>query len=54
VLSPRRLAGVRLLTDDDLARVVGKRDEIEGLIQERCGKSKDDVRREVDDWLNRI
>jgi uncharacterized protein YjbJ (UPF0337 family) len=42
------------LTDDDLARVDGKREEFEGVLQERYGKSKDDVRREVDDWLNRI
>jgi uncharacterized protein YjbJ (UPF0337 family) len=42
------------LTDDDLTRIDGKRDELEGLLQQRYGKSKDDVRKEVDDWLNRI
>ncbi len=40
------------LTDDDLAAVNGRREQLEGKIQERYGLAKDRVRKEVDDWLN--
>jgi uncharacterized protein YjbJ (UPF0337 family) len=30
--------------------VEGKREELAGKIQERYGKSRDDARREVDEW----
>jgi uncharacterized protein YjbJ (UPF0337 family) len=39
------------LTDDDLNQVAGKRDQLEGKIQERYGLAKDLVRKNVDDWL---
>jgi uncharacterized protein YjbJ (UPF0337 family) len=39
------------LTDDDLTTINGRRDQLEGKIQERYGYAKDQVRREVDDWL---
>jgi uncharacterized protein YjbJ (UPF0337 family) len=39
------------LTDDDLTAINGQRDQLEGKIQERYGYAKDQVRREVDDWL---
>jgi uncharacterized protein YjbJ (UPF0337 family) len=39
------------LTDDDLTAINGRRDQLEGKIQERYGYAKDQVRREVDDWL---
>jgi uncharacterized protein YjbJ (UPF0337 family) len=39
------------LTDDDLDKVNGQRDQLEGVIQERYGIAKDQVRQEVDDWL---
>jgi len=42
------------LTDDDLDRVEGSRDELVGLIQERYGKSRDEAEREVDDWQMRV
>ncbi|MCU0911756.1 MAG: CsbD family protein [Rhodobacteraceae bacterium] len=42
------------LTDDDMDRAEGNREKLEGMIQERYGKSKDEVRREVDDWLSRM
>ena len=38
------------LTDDDLAYVNGKRDQLEGKIQERYGIARDQVRKEIDDW----
>ncbi len=41
------------LTDDDLDVIAGKRDQLEGKIQERYGIEKDRVRRDVDDWYGR-
>ena len=40
------------LTDDDLDVVAGKRDQLEGKIQERYGIAKDQVRKDVDTWVN--
>lgn len=41
------------LTDDDLTTIDGRRDQLEGKIQERYGYGKDQVKKEVDDWLGR-
>lgn len=38
------------LTDDDLDKVEGSRDELVGFIQERYRKSKDAAEKEVDSW----
>jgi uncharacterized protein YjbJ (UPF0337 family) len=38
------------LTDDDLAQIAGKREQLEGKIQERYGQGKDVVEKEVDEW----
>ena len=40
------------LTDDDLTQINGRRDQLEGKLQERYGYSKDQVRKDVDTWLN--
>jgi len=40
------------LTDDDIAAINGKREQLEGKLQERYGYSKDQVKREIDDWAN--
>ncbi|MBW7922360.1 MAG: CsbD family protein [Rubellimicrobium sp.] len=40
------------LTDDELDRIAGRRDQLEGLVQERYGLAKDQVRKDVDDWIN--
>jgi uncharacterized protein YjbJ (UPF0337 family) len=42
------------LTDDDLTTINGRRDQLEGKIQERYGYSKDQVKKEVDDWLGGV
>lgn len=42
------------LTDDDLQKAKGSREEFEGVIQERYGDSKEKVRDEVDRFLNDI
>ena len=39
------------LTDDDLDKINGQRDQLEGIIQERYGIAKDRVRKDVDAWL---
>ena len=41
------------LTDDDLDVVAGKREQLEGKIQERYGKSKDEAKKEVDICFDR-
>jgi uncharacterized protein YjbJ (UPF0337 family) len=42
------------LTDDDLAVINGRRDQLEGKIQERYGIAKDQVRSDVDTWLTSL
>jgi uncharacterized protein YjbJ (UPF0337 family) len=42
------------LTDDDLLKILGKREHLEGKLQERCGYGKDKFREEVDDWGSRV
>jgi uncharacterized protein YjbJ (UPF0337 family) len=42
------------LTDDDLTAIAGRRDQLEGMIQERYGYAKERARREIEDWLHSI
>ena len=39
------------LTDDDLAVINGRRDQLEGKLQERYGYERADADREVDDFV---
>jgi uncharacterized protein YjbJ (UPF0337 family) len=39
------------LTDDDLTTINGRREQLEGKIQERYGVAKDQARKEIDDWF---
>jgi uncharacterized protein YjbJ (UPF0337 family) len=39
------------LTDDEVDRVEGRREELAGLIQQRYGASREQAEREIDDWL---
>jgi uncharacterized protein YjbJ (UPF0337 family) len=41
------------LTDDDLDKIAGKREQLEGKLQERYGLTKDIVRQNVDDWMKK-
>jgi uncharacterized protein YjbJ (UPF0337 family) len=41
------------LTDDDIAQINGNREQLEGKIQSRYGYAKDQVRKDIDDWLGR-
>ena len=38
------------LTDDDLDRAAGKRDQLAGRIQERYGIARDEADRQLDEW----
>jgi uncharacterized protein YjbJ (UPF0337 family) len=40
------------LTDDDLDVINGRRDQLEGKIQQRYGLAKDQVRKDIDDWYS--
>jgi len=42
------------LTDDDLANLNGKREQLAGKIQERYGCQKQEAERQIDDWLARL
>lgn len=39
------------LTDSDLETVRGEKDKFLGLLQERYGKRRDEVEKELDEWL---
>jgi uncharacterized protein YjbJ (UPF0337 family) len=41
------------LTDDDIIQINGNREQLEGKIQARYGYAKDQVRKDIDDWLRR-
>ena len=38
------------LTDDDLTKISGKREQLEGLLQQRYGYAKDKAKEEIDRW----
>lgn len=38
------------LTDDDLMYVEGKSDELLGRLQEKTGKSKEELKEQIDKW----
>ena len=42
------------LTEDDIAVVAGKRDQLVGRIQERYGIAKDEAERQVRDWEQKL
>jgi uncharacterized protein YjbJ (UPF0337 family) len=42
------------LTDDDLAAIHGKREELLGKIQERYGFAKEEAERQLDSWVKTL
>jgi uncharacterized protein YjbJ (UPF0337 family) len=40
------------LTDDDIDRIAGKRQELVGIIQEKYGRAKEEAEKEVDSFLH--
>jgi len=41
------------LTNDQLDRIEGQRDQLIGVIQQQYGRTREDVEREVDAWEKR-
>lgn len=41
------------LTDDELLRVEGNAEQLAGLVQERYGRTREQARKEVEDFLDR-
>jgi uncharacterized protein YjbJ (UPF0337 family) len=42
------------LTDDDMAAIGGRKDQLVGKLQERYGKKREDLEREVDVWIRNL
>ena len=42
------------LTDDDLAVVAGRREQLGGKIQERYGVAKDDAEKQLAEWERKV
>ncbi len=42
------------LSGDDLDRIDGKQTELEGLIQERYGKTREEAKQAVKDWADKL
>ena len=42
------------LTDDDMANIHGKREELLGKIQERYGFAKEEAERQLDSWVKTL
>lgn len=42
------------LTDDDMTRINGKRDQLEGVLQQRYGYAKDRAKEEIDRWTQSL
>jgi uncharacterized protein YjbJ (UPF0337 family) len=40
------------LTDDDLEKAAGNRDQLEGIIQKRYGIAKDQATKDLNAWLD--
>ena len=42
------------LTDDDVARIQGNREQLEAAVQKRYGLAKEAARKQIDDWANNL
>ncbi|MBB2974327.1 CsbD family protein [Mesorhizobium sp. RMAD-H1] len=42
------------LTDDDLERIAGNRDQLVGRLQERYGLAREEAKRQVDTWSSHM
>ncbi len=42
------------LTDDELDQIDGKAEQLEGLIQQRYGRSKEEAKKEVSDFIDSL
>jgi uncharacterized protein YjbJ (UPF0337 family) len=53
VLVPNPLRSLTLAVDD-LTQINGNREQLEGKIQARYGTAKDQVKKDVDNWVNNL
>ena len=42
------------MTGDEVDEINGDRKRLEGKLQQKYGKAKDEIRGDIDDWLNRL
>ena len=42
------------LSDDDIGRVEGRRDQLVGLVQQRYGRSREQAEKDLDAWEKEI
>lgn len=42
------------LTDDELARIRGNREQLEAALQKRYGMAKEEAQRQVDQWAQKL
>jgi uncharacterized protein YjbJ (UPF0337 family) len=42
------------LTDDDVNVIEGRREQLEGKLQQRYGFANDQIHRDVDDWFRAL
>lgn len=42
------------LTDDEVDQVAGNRERLEGLVQQKYGKTKEDAKKEVNDFIDAL
>jgi len=42
------------LTDDELQRIRGNREQLEAAIQKRYGMAKEEAQRQVDEWAQKL
>jgi uncharacterized protein YjbJ (UPF0337 family) len=42
------------ISDNDLEKINGRRDQLEGILQERYGIARDVAKKDVDEWLNTL
>ena len=42
------------LTDDDLDKIAGKREEFEAKLQQLYGLTKDAARKQIDEWMTKL
>jgi uncharacterized protein YjbJ (UPF0337 family) len=47
-------AGLGQIDRDELDKISGKREELEGKIQKRYGVNKDLAKQDVDEWLKKL
>ncbi|MBS1724760.1 MAG: CsbD family protein [Armatimonadetes bacterium] len=42
------------LTDDEIQEISGKKDRLEGLLQQRYGVTQEEASRQIDDWAGKL